>query len=95
MTQNNDLISEQRMSAMHDRLNAALSPSLCNIKNESHKHIGHAGAKTGRGHFHLTIQSDALDGMSRIEQHRMIYSALGEMMETDIHALIIKIIRSS
>ena len=85
-------VSEQRIAQMRERLNKALSPSLIEIKNESHKHIGHAGAKTGRGHFHLTISAEAFGGKSRIEQHRMVYAALGEMMETDIHALIIKIV---
>lgn len=88
----NDPISEQRMHAMRQRLNDALAPSVLDIQNESHKHIGHAGAQTGRGHFHVTIQSDAFVGKSRIEQHRMIYAALGEMMETDIHALIIQVV---
>ena len=39
------------------------------------------------GHFEVTIVADAFEGRSRIERHRLIYAALGALMQTDIHAL--------
>jgi len=74
----------QRIKA---RLNAAFTPSSLLVKDQSHLHAGHAGAEDGRGHFDVRIVSDAFDGQSRIQRHRMVYDALAEMMQTDIHAL--------
>jgi BolA family transcriptional regulator, general stress-responsive regulator len=57
------------------------------VIDDGHLHKGHEGAKTGKGHFTIRITSDAFKGLSPIEQHRMIYHALGRFMHTDIHAL--------
>jgi len=69
---------------------AVLRPEKIEILDESSKHIGHEGAKNGGGHFLLTIVSGNFYEKSTMERHRMIYAALGEMMERDIHALSIK-----
>jgi len=69
---------------------AALSPEKIEILDESAKHIGHEGAKSGDGHFFLTIISCNFYEESTMARHRMIYAALGEMMSRDIHALSIK-----
>lgn len=82
-------IGEQRITEMSRRLNEALHPTVLEITNESHKHVGHPGAATGLGHFHLKIGAEVFEGKSRIAAHRLIYEALGEMMQTDIHALSI------
>lgn len=71
-------------------LQSALSPSQLLVTDDSHKHAGHAGARDGRGHFHVQIVSEAFSGMSPLARHRAIYAALGQMMETDIHALSIQ-----
>lgn len=71
-------------------LQSALSPSQLLVTDDSHKHAGHAGARDGRGHFHVQIVSEAFSGMSQLARHRAIYAALGQMMETDIHALSIQ-----
>lgn len=84
--------SEQRIARMQALLTDALEPTLIEIHNESHKHVGHAGAKTGLGHFKLIISSERLNSHSKLAQHRMIYDALGDMMQTDIHALIIEVV---
>lgn len=65
----------------------ALQPSLLILEDESYLHKGHAGARDGRGHFALTISSDAFNGKTKLQQHQMIYKTLGELMETEIHAL--------
>ncbi len=84
--------NKERIVEIKKRLTSALHPTLLEVNDESHHHIGHAGAKTGLGHFSLEISAEALKNKNRPTQHRMIYQALGEMMQTDIHALTIKII---
>lgn len=79
-----------RAEAIRARLTASFAPVQLEIVDESHKHAGHAGARDGRGHFALTIVSSAFAGMTPIKRHRAIYAALGEMMQTDIHALSIQ-----
>jgi BolA protein len=69
---------------------AALSPIELEVIDESHMHAGHAGAKDGGGHYVLRIVSAQFAGKSTMARHRMIYSALGEMMKNDIHALTIR-----
>ena len=68
---------------------AALNPGEIELIDESHKHVGHAGARDGRGHYALRIVSDAFRGVAPIARHRKVYAALGELMQTDIHALAI------
>jgi BolA protein len=77
---------------MLQRLNKDLSPSEISIEDESHLHAGHVGSKTGKGHFFLTIKSEHFKGLSPIKRHQLIYSSLGELMQTDIHALRISIV---
>ncbi|MGB8338512.1 MAG: BolA family protein [Burkholderiales bacterium] len=69
---------------------AALSPTQLDITDDSESHAGHAGAKSGGGHFYLTIVSDAFAGKPTLARHRMIYAALGDMMQSEVHALSIK-----
>ncbi len=59
------------------------------LENESHLHAGHAGALSGRGHFRLHIVSAAFKDLTPIARHRAVYAALGELMQTDIHAMSI------
>ena len=80
---------EQRIAAMREKLQAALSPVELDITDQSHLHAGHAGAQSGKGHFDLRIVSAAFDGQTLLQRHRAIYAALAEMMESDIHALSI------
>lgn len=69
---------------------ASLNPEKIEIIDESTKHKDHEGAKAGGGHFFLTIVSYDFSNKSTIIRHKMIYAALGEMMNKDIHALSIK-----
>lgn len=81
----------QRISTMKIRLENHLAPCQLDIEDESYLHAGHAGAKGGMGHFRLTISSDKFKGLRTLQKHQLIYQALGEMMQTDIHALSIHI----
>ena len=69
---------------------AALEPVSLDIIDESHKHAGHVGAREGGGHYVLHIVSKQFIGKNRMTRHRMIYSALGELMKREIHALNIQ-----
>ncbi len=82
-------MSDSRASQIEALLAETFSPHQLLVKDQSHLHAGHAGAKDGRGHFDVTIVADAFEGCSRIACHRLIYDALGSMMATDIHALSI------
>ncbi|WP_395789338.1 BolA family protein [Aquimonas sp.] len=66
---------------------AVLEPSTLELTDDSHKHAGHEGARDGRGHFSLLIVSPAFRGLNPIARHRAVYAAVGELMNTDIHAL--------
>jgi BolA protein len=79
----------ERIERMRAALRA-LQPSHLEIIDESHKHAGHEGARDGRGHFALDIVSEAFSGLAPLARHRRIYQAMGEMMQTDIHALSIR-----
>ncbi len=78
-----------RIETMRDRL-ASLNPVSIDIIDESHKHAGHAGARDGGGHYLLKIITPKFAGIATMARHRMIYSALGEMMKREIHALNIQ-----
>ena len=80
-------MTTERVGTIEERLQVGLSPSHLQVKDQSHLHAGHAGARDGMGHFEVTIVADAFEGKSRIERHRLIYAALGALMQTDIHAL--------
>jgi BolA protein len=83
-------MSEMRVDRIRRALSEAFSPELLEIEDESHLHAGHAGARDGRGHFRVTIVSEAFEGRARLERHRLVFAALGDMMDTDIHALAVQ-----
>lgn len=83
-------MTSDRQQQIRLRLEEAFQPTELLVKDQSQLHAGHEGAKDGRGHFDVTIVSTSFDGMNRIERHRMVYDALGSLLETDIHALRIK-----
>lgn len=74
---------------MRERL-AALAPETLEIADESAMHAGHEGARGGGGHYALTIVSPKFDGQPTVARHRMIYVALGDLMQREIHALSIR-----
>lgn len=80
----------ERIDMIREKLTAALSPTQLDIIDESHLHVGHPGARSGGGHFAATIVSESFEGKNMLARHRMVYDALGNAMQTDIHALSIK-----
>ncbi|MGX5672153.1 BolA family protein [Thermomonas sp. XSG] len=79
-----------RIERIRERLSQALAPLSLEVTDDSHKHAGHAGARGGQGHFGVDIVSAAFVGKLPLARHRLVYAALGEMMQTDIHALAIR-----
>ena len=79
-----------RLARIRELLTAAFAPRSLQVIDDSHKHIGHAGARGGQGHFTVDIVSDAFAGMGPVARHRAVYAALGAMLQTDIHALAIR-----
>jgi len=86
-------MSIKRIKLIKDALNK-LKPIKIMVEDEGHLHVGHAGAKSG-GHFKLIIVSEQFNNVSQIKRHKLIYSCLGELMKTEIHALSINAISSN
>ena len=73
------------------RLSSALSPTLVELVDDSEQHRGHGGYNpAGESHFSLLIESPTFAGKSRVERQRMIYAALGDLMDARVHALSIR-----
>ena len=79
-----------RLARIGTALERAFAPTHLVVKDDSHLHVGHAGARDGRGHYTVEITSEAFAGKSALARHRAVYAALGDLMTTDIHALQIK-----
>jgi len=79
-------VTTDRLAAIESALRRVFDPLELRIKDQSHLHAGHEGARDGRGHFEITIVSRAFEGHRPLARHRMVYDALGSLMETDIHA---------
>ena len=76
---------------MLKRLNSALSPTSIDLIDESEQHRGHGGYNpAGESHFTLRIESASFAGKNRVERQRMIYAALGHLMDGRVHALSIR-----
>jgi BolA family transcriptional regulator, general stress-responsive regulator len=69
---------------------SVLEPEKIEIVDESARHAGHEGAKSGGGHYLLIIVSRKFSGKSALARHRLVYTALQEMMHKSIHALSVK-----
>ena len=80
-------MTAERVALIRSRLEEAFEPDELEIVDDSRRHAGHAGARDGRGHFNVRIRSRRFAGKRTVERHRMVYAALGSLMQTDIHAL--------
>jgi BolA protein len=80
------LTREQRL---RDRLEASFTPLELVIEDESRFHAGHAGAAGGQSHYRVRIVAEAFRGVAPVARHRLVYAAVGDMLQTDIHALAI------
>ena len=86
------MTNQERIEVIKERLFHQLKPHFLRVEDESHQHVGHAGASTGAGHFYIEIGAESLSTQTRVKAHQMIYQALTDLIPTHIHALRIKII---
>ena len=69
-------------------LRSVLRPEALEVIDDSHLHVGHAGAREGR-HFTVVVTSGRFEGLTRVARHRLVYDALHDLMPRGIHALAI------
>lgn len=73
------------------RLEQALRPTRIELTDDSEQHRGHGGYNpAGESHFSLRVESPAFAGKSRVERQRLVYAALGDLMDERVHALTIR-----
>lgn len=82
-------MSTERIAAIQGKLTEAFAPTDLQIIDDSHQHAGHASAKGG-GHYRVRLVSPAFTGKTTIQRHRMVYAALGTLMDSEIHAVSIQ-----
>ncbi len=82
--------SSYRIEKIRLAIESSLKPSSLDIIDQSHRHAGHVGARDGRGHFDVRVVSELFKGKLPLARHRLVFAAVGNLMETDIHALSIK-----
>ncbi len=78
-------------AALEALLRERLQATELMVRDDSHLHAGHAGAREGR-HFAVRIVSPAFEGLSRVSRHRLVYDAAAAWMVRGIHALAIEAI---
>lgn len=69
---------------------AVLEPVRLDLVDDSALHVGHPGAAGGGGHFRLAITSLSFRGRNRVERHRLVYAAVGDLVPDRVHALAIE-----
>lgn len=74
-----------RVAAIESRLRQRFAPLELSVRDDGALHIGHANE--GRGHFAVRLVSAEFAGLGRLERHRMVYAALGDLMQSEIHAI--------
>lgn len=80
-----------RVERIRWALEQAFAPERLVVEDESHLHAGHAGAASGRGHFRVEIVAAAFAGLAPAARHRKVYEALDGLMQSEIHALSLKV----
>ena len=82
--------ASDRVEMIRQRLSTRLNPEAIEIEDQSHLHVGHAGAASGGGHFEVMVVAKAFSGLNTLARHRLVYSVLEEALKKEIHALSIK-----
>ncbi len=73
--------------ALLERFQQAFSEAEIQVEDESHLHVGHAGAAGGAGHFRVRVIDARFNGLQRIARHRLVYDAVSDWMPARVHAL--------
>jgi BolA protein len=74
------------VNQLRTAIERALAPRSLEIVDDSARHAGHAGARSG-GHFRVTLVAEAFRGRSPLERHRLVYDAVAPLMQDGVHAL--------
>ena len=82
-------MSAERPALIRARLLEAFEHCEVEVRDDSHLHAGHVGAREGGGHYSVRIVSEEFEGLALLARHRRVYAALGKMMDGPIHALAI------
>ncbi|MFP6660092.1 MAG: BolA family protein [Myxococcota bacterium] len=81
---------EERVDWIEKKLREGLDAQRVEVVDEGHLHAGHAGAKSGRGHFRALIVANRFDGLSRVARQRLVFEVLAAEMQSEIHALTMR-----
>jgi len=73
--------------ALLERFRQAFPEASILVEDESHLHVGHAGAAGGAGHFRVQVIDTKFNELQRIHRHRLVYSAISDWMPERVHAL--------
>ncbi len=79
-----------RRARIEAKLRDALDAQHIEVIDESANHVGHAGARSGGGHFRALIVSERFAGRNPVSRQRLVYTALAEEMKSEIHALALR-----
>jgi stress-induced morphogen len=80
--------TQTRAARLEAILNAAFSPTLLRVEDDSARHAGHAGAREGgQTHFNVVVVSEAFRGMNRVARSRAVHAALEAEFADGMHAL--------
>lgn len=79
-----------RVGWLQETLRQTFSPHHLEVEDESHRHAGHRGAASGRGHFRVVIVAEAFRGQDVVTRQRAVYAALGDALHSKIHALALR-----
>lgn len=80
----------QTIDHIRERLRSRLPAESVEIEDQSHLHVGHAGAAEGGGHYAVTVVSETFEGLNTLSRHRLVYAAVEDLMKKEIHALSIQ-----
>jgi BolA protein len=80
----------RRLQAIKAALEQELAAVHVEVVDHSARHAGHAGPEAGAGHFKVLVVSGRFEGLNRVAAQRLVYSALGNLMHADIHAVSMK-----
>jgi BolA protein len=75
---------------LESELRSAFAPEHLVVEDESDRHVGHPGARSGGGHFRVLIVSERFRGQDLLARQRAVYAALGGALGTTIHALALR-----
>lgn len=79
-----------RIEELRDRITGALGADVVEVQDDSAEHRGHAGARGGAGHYSVVVVAGRFAGMGRVDRHRAVYDAVGDMIPLEVHALAVR-----